>query len=493
MKILTAAQIRDLDAYTIQHEPIASIDLMERAAWALVNSFVQEYPPPTTIRIFCGLGNNGGDGLCMARLLHYLHYDVSCYICRYSERTSDDFLWNEKRLERLKGSDGLWCQDILTSDDFPEIGEEDIIFDALFGSGLTRPLEGLPNALITYLNQQNCTRLAVDIPSGLMADSYMESACFKATKTYIFQGPKLSLLLPQNAPFVGAFEVVDIELSDVGLAAMTTDFHYLTLQDIVPYIKKRPKFSHKGTHGHALIMAGNHRMTGAAVLATKAALKVGAGLVTTYTPQKAVAILQNQCPEAMIWGDAAKKHLTHLPQLEKYGCIAIGPGIGQHPKTQKFVDDLLQNYDCPLVLDADALNIITANHWQNRIPKGSILTPHPKELERLTQKVSNDYEQIKILSILACEIESIILLKRAHTVIALPNGQLYFNSTGNPAMGTGGSGDVLTGMIVGLLAQGYSAKEASLLGVYFHGKAGDDAVTAMTQIVAGDLIQFMEI
>ncbi len=487
MKILTASQIRQLDAYTIENEPIDSADLMERAAQILVSAFIQEFKLPITIKIFCGLGNNGGDGLCMARLLTQRHCDVEVYICRYSTKCSEDFLLNEQRLKQLSIS----MYEIKKAEEFPEIEYNDLVFDALFGSGLTRPLTGLTAQLITYLNECECVRLAVDIPSGLMASDYLDSPCFQAQKTYTFQVPKLSFFLPQNHTFVGDFDVLDIGLSEKALEQAETDFHYFTLKEADLLWKKRGKFSHKGTNGHALVLAGSKRMTGAAVLTTKAALKSGAGLVTAYVPQSVVPILQNQCVEAMVWGDKTDKVLSDFPDLSKYRCIAIGPGLGQHLQTQRMLKKLLLTSEKTLVLDADALNLIAKNNWQSLIPKGSILTPHPKELERLVGKAQNDYEQIKILRTFASKIQSIVLLKRAHTVVALPDGKVFFNSTGNPAMGTAGSGDVLTGVLLGLLAQGYKAEEAALLGVYWHGLAGDKAAQQLGRLLAGDLVDFL--
>lgn len=503
MKILQSKQIQNIDAFTIANEPIDSADLMERASQLWTDVFIEKNPITlkskskigATIKIFCGLGNNGGDGLCIARLLHYRGYKVEVFICRYTKNASPDFLLNEKRLKRISE---ITVKDIKKPKDFPSIHSNEILIEALFGSGLSRPLSGLTAQLIEYLNNTNATRIAVDMPSGLMDAQSLDSPVFRASQTYTFQFAKLSQLLPQNFPFVGDLTIVPIGLHPKAIAAAETNHFLLDKNEINTLIKKREKFGHKGTYGHSLIIGGSEGKSGAALLCAKACLKSGSGLVTAYTPANCYSIFQTAFPECMLIVDDYEKYICDVPITQnikqKYRAIGIGPGLGQHPQTAKALQKLLvecKKIEMPLVIDADALNIIAQNKWHNLIPPKSILTPHPKEFERLTQKPKDNYEQLELLQNLAKEIQCIVLLKRAHTVIALPDGQLFFNTTGNPAMGTAGSGDALTGVITGLMAQGYESEEAAKLGVYFHGKAGDDAIKQQdkNKLFASDLIE----
>lgn len=498
MKIFNVEQIRAADQYTIQHEPISSTDLMERASRAFVEWFVERftYDFSDTIHLFCGIGNNGGDGLCIARMLNHLLFDVKVYIVRFSDKSSDDFRVNEQKLKEISA---ISVKNLHNISDFPAFNERDILIDAIFGSGLSRPIEGFTAEIIQKINTSSIPVIAVDIPSGLYADHQREGIAVEASHTVSFQFPKLAFLLPQNHRFVGEWHCVDIGLHPTFITQTFTPYHYLEATDITAVLRPKSKFSHKGTSGHALIIGGSYGKIGAVVLTSRATLKAGAGLVTAYVPECGYTIMQISIPEVMCLTDKNAMYIGGLPVIEakdfsskkkKYQAIAIGPGLGQDSNTREALLQLLQSTKQPFVLDADALNIIAQNKWLEYVPKGSILTPHPKEFERLAGKTANEFERLEKQRAMAQKYGIVVLVKGAHTAIACPDGSVFFNPTGNPAMGTAGSGDVLTGMIAAFVAQGYDSKEAAILGVYLHGLAGDRAARAKGNILASDLIEY---
>lgn len=493
MKILTAEQIREADAYTIQHEPIASIDLMERAAVACVQWITSAYPKPIKIHVFCGLGNNGGDGLAIARLLAEKKYMITVYIVRYSDKYSEDFKINE---QRLKGT-GVTILDIRSADDLKSIKAQasDVVIDAIFGSGLNKPVEGLAADVIKYINAFKLPVIAIDVPSGLPLSAKENPdawICINSTHTLTFQAPKLGFMFPRAGKHIGDFTILDIGLDASFIDKQETINYFTTLSDIETILKPRKKFSHKGTYGHALIISGSYGKMGAAVLAAKACLRSGSGLVTAHIPKCGYEIIQTTLPEAMVSIDSSDHYITELPKIEKYNAIGVGPGLDTEKQTQNTLKLLIQNAPVPLVLDADAINILSMNKtWLPFLPKNSILTPHPKEFERLVGKTDSDYARYDQLREFAFKYGIYVVLKGAHTAVACPDATVYFNSTGNPGMATGGSGDVLTGIITGLLAQGYTPKEAAVFGVYWHGLAGDIAMdkSGTSCILAGDIIE----
>ncbi len=492
MKILLAPQIRALDQYTIQHEPIASIDLMERAAQAFTYWFTEHFPDVgRPIHIFCGPGNNGGDGLAVARLLHQRFYDVSVYLCQISPQTSADFRINR---ERLPAFDAVSVKEIAEGEALPALPRGAIVIDAIFGSGLSRPVEGYWGGLLEWLNAQPVARVAIDIPSGLLADAPSTGVVFHADYTLSFEVPKLAFFFPENAETVGEWAVRSIGLHPEALAAAATPYHYLDEPMAAPLVKTRTKYGHKGTYGHALLIMGSYGKMGAAILASRACLRAGAGLVTAHIPRCGYEIMQISVPEAMASVDRHQYYLSELPPLDTFTAIAAGCGLDGKKTTREALLELLQKAARPLVLDADALNILGKNQdWQRFIPAGSILTPHPREFERLFGKTANSFERNALQRAKAQELGLYILLKGAHTCIATPQGDCYFNATGNPGMATGGSGDVLTGIIAGLLAQGYTSLEAALLGAFIHGLAGDIAAAALEHesLIAGDIIEHL--
>lgn len=505
MKILPVEKIREADAFTIENEPVASIDLMERAASKVYDWFMKRCKTKeVSVKIFCGIGNNGGDGLALARMLFFTGIIPQVFVVRFSDKMSRDC---EVNFNRLKEETETPMYDIFSEDDFPLINEKDIVIDAIFGSGLNRNVEGFAAELISHLNNNNAIRIAIDIPSGLFADGGQQSmfiahssqliahSIFKADYTLSFQFPKLAFMFPENDVFVGRWEVLDIGLHKDFIDNVETLNFYTTEDMAMPILRKRTKFSHKGTYGHALLVAGSSGKTGAALLAAEACLRTGVGLLTAHLPKDALLPMQIYLPEAMTSIDKSETYCTEIDDIIPYTAIGVGPGIGKNAETATLLKKIIQEATQPLVLDADALNIISENPtWLSFLPDNTILTPHPKELERLFGKTNDSYERLELQRKMSVIHNIIIVLKGAHTAITFPNGTCFFNSTGNPGMATAGSGDVLTGMILSLLAQRYTPQEAALLGVYLHGKAGDKAAEKIGEnsMIARDIVKSID-
>jgi len=492
MKIFTAEQIRQLDKYTIENEPIASVDLMERAAATFTGWFAQQFPSQNrSVHIFCGIGNNGGDGLVSARLLHHAGYEVNVYICHISEQTSPDF---DTNFTRLPQRDTVTINHINSGDGLPVLPHGSIAIDAIFGSGLNRPVEGYWADLLRHLNQQDSLRVAIDMPSGMFADQPTEGVSFEAGYTFSFEIPKLGMLLPENDRRVGQWIARSIGLHPQAIDQTITPYRLVDQNFAGRLLRPRAKFSHKGTYGHALLIMGGYGKMGAAILASKAALRSGVGLLSVHVPKTGYDILQTSLPEAMASVDQHELNFTEVPELNAYSALGVGCGLGQQENTQKAIGELLDQAQDPLVIDADGLNILSQHQdWYAKIPRGSILTPHPKEFERLFGATANGFERLKLQRQKAEELGIVIVLKGAHTATATPEGDIYFNSTGNPGMATGGSGDVLAGMVTALLAQAYRPEEAAVLGVYLHGLAGDLAAAEIGEeaMIASDLTRYI--
>lgn len=481
--------MKELDAYTIQHEPIASIALMERACNGFVSWFSEKFFPGYKIGVICGIGNNGGDGLGIARLLYNQGYDVKVWIVKGSMRESDDFKINFDRVR-----DKLPIFEISTENDQELFSDRHVLIDAVLGSGISRAVEGIYSHVIKCINNAHAIRVSIDVPSGLMVDRPSIGKAVFADYTVTFQLPKLAFLFPESYRHVGEWSIVDIGLNKRGIDLSNSNCFLLEQSDIRALLKTRKKFAHKGTFGHAMLIAGSYGKMGAAVLSARSVLRSGAGLVTVHVPACGYVIMQTSVPEAMVSIDADEKILTLIPDADNYSAIGIGPGIGQDSKTVSALKKLLATVTKPLVLDADALNIIGANReLMGMLPPNSILTPHPKEFERLVGSWENDFERLAKQIDFSVKTGTIVLLKGAHSSITAPDGKVYFNNTGNPGMATGGSGDVLTGVITGLLAQGYSALDSALVGCWVHGVAGDRAAAQFGQIsmIASDMVDYL--
>lgn len=493
MKILTADKIREADAYTIRHEPIASIDLMERAARQLLNFITKTCTPDDHFTIFTGPGNNGGDGWALTRMLWAEGFNkLEVYLLNISSKLSVDSDINRKRLaEQTK----VPVYEINSPGDFPAIAPGDIVIDALFGSGLSRPLEGMAAELVNHINKHTSKAvIAIDIPSGLFSNGDAADAhpiAVKADITLSFQFPKLTFLFPEHAGYVGRWEVLPIGLHKEFISQVDTPYYYVTSEIIQQAFKPRGKFSHKGNYGHALLIAGSYGMMGAAVLAARAAVRSGTGLLTSHLSRLGVEIMQTAVPESLISIDESDLLFTEHPPLEKFTAIGIGPGLNQKPNTKKGLIALLKEVKVPLVIDADALNLLaTVDNWPEMLPADAVLTPHPKEFERLFGAEDSSYSRVEVQRKFSKKHKVVIVLKGAHTCTTDTEGRAWFNSTGNPGMATGGSGDVLTGIILGLLAQGYIPADAARIGVFIHGKAGDiaAAIEGQTALTPSDMI-----
>ena len=489
MKILSSEQVRAWDKYTIDNEPISSIDLIERAALAFTYWFTNIYDSDKNILVFCGTGNNGGDGLAIARLLHQRFFNVQVFICKISKNETENF---KKNLEILPHRAEILRGYMNGGDAFPSIPKDAIIIDAMLGSGLSRPVEGYWADFFQYLNALENEIVAVDIPSGLFSDRHTEGSTIEAQHVFSFETPKLAFLMPENQQVIQSFNFKSIGLKPEFLEKIEFYNFYITEDMAFNLLKKRHKFSHKGTHGHALLVCGSLGMAGAAILSARACLRSGVGLLTIHTPQCNRLILQTAVPEAMCREDAINDVVTHIEDCLSCNTIGIGCGLGKDKRTVKALKDLLKNYTNPMVIDADALNIISENKDLLKcLPANSILTPHPKEFERLFGTTNNDFDKLELLREQAKSLNINILLKGAHTIVANTEGVCFFNSTGNAGMATAGSGDVLTGIITALLAQGYEPSSAAILSVYVHGLAGDLAAERVGQeaLIASDIIE----
>jgi NAD(P)H-hydrate epimerase len=445
-----------------------------------------------TFIIFCGMGNNGGDGMTIARMLQDDFIKVMVYIVHTHDKYSNDAI---ESLTQLENHFPDFIKHIFTETDIPTIDPKDIVIDAIFGSGLSKPITGIGSAVIKQINESEAVIISIDIPSGLFADhesASLKGAIIEADYTLTFQTPKLAFFQPDNDRFVGEWILLDIKIHPDYLKNTSTNYYLLTKDDIKPLIHQRTRFSHKGIYGHALLIAGSKGKAGAAILSAKATLRSGVGLLTVHLPEEATIPMQTALPEAMISYDRSNDVFSHLPDVSPYNAIAIGPGIGQRPETATALKLLIQESNIPIIFDADAINIIGENKtWLSFIPPGCIFTPHLKEFERLAGATTDGFERLKLQQEFSIRYKCYVILKGAFSSISTPEGNIYFNPTGNPGMATGGSGDVLTGILLGLLAQHYTPLNAALLGVYLHGYAGDLAADdcGKEALIASDIIK----
>lgn len=490
MKIFTSAEISEIDSATIRLEPVTPAGLMERAATTFVERLKDTIPPEKKVNVFAGPGNNGGDGLVIARLLYEEGHPVRVFIVETGSAHSSEFRLNADRLERA----GISPLTMADPGLFPAIGRDEVIIDAIFGTGLSKPPAGVAAEVIRKINQTGAYVVSVDVPSGLFCEDNNgadRDRMVRASQTITFQFPKIAFMFAGNEDQAGKWEVIDIGLHAATIASMPSPYHYIMRENVRPLLQKRKKFDHKGIFGHALIIAGSYGKAGAATLAAGAALRSGAGLVTVHTPASAVTALQASLPEAMVSPDPGTGNVTVMPDLTPFDAAGVGPGLGTDPDTAGVLRTLLETATIPLVLDADALNIMARNReLLDLIPPGTVLTPHPGEFRRLAGTDSTDFRLLEEQRDFAARHNCIVVLKGAHTSITLPGGEVFFNSTGNPGMATGGSGDVLTGIIASLLAQGYDPADAAVAGVYLHGVAGDVALRIHSEesVIAGDIL-----
>ena len=495
MKIFTSAQIHELDRYTIENEPIPSLDLMERAAKALTQAITEMYSASMPVVVFAGPGNNGGDALAVARLMADKGYQVSVYLFNISGSLSPDCAANKQRIQENKRIQKFI--EVIEEFNPPVLEANMLVIDGLFGSGLNKPLAGGFASLVKYINASPSQVVAIDVPSGLMTEDNtynVRANIIRATHTLTLQQLKLSFLFAENQQFVGNLRVLDIRLSQEGMAKIEAPYTIVEENDVRQLMLSRSPFAHKGQMGNALLIAGSYCMAGAAVLAARACLRAGAGKVYVNSPKRNIPILQMSVPEAIIQKGNEETMFAEAVDTEDFKALGIGPGLGQSEQTAIALIAQLRRTQCPIVADADALNIL-ANHraWLQQLPQGIIMTPHPKELDRLDGHSADSYERLIKASKLAERLKGYIILKGHYTAICCPGGHILFNPTGNAGMATAGSGDVLTGIITALLARGYKHEEACIVGVYLHGLAGDMAAQELGEesLIASDIIKYL--
>lgn len=492
MKVLTAGQCKTLDRYTIEHEPIEPIDLMERASAAIAREISLRWGSSHPLIVFAGPGNNGGDALAVARLLTQEGYRSQVYLFNVSGKLSPECLAN---VERLADNPNVQLTEVTSQFNFPLIRPEHILIDGLFGTGLNKPLNGGFAHVTQQMNASGVPIVSIDIPSGLMCEDNTyncTSSIVRATLTLTLQAYKPAFLFAENQRYIGEVKRLDIGLMEEKAEYEGRCMRITELEDIRHILKPRNPFAHKGLMGHGLLVSGQYGMAGATILAARACLRSGAGKLTVQTPNRNGIILQTTVPEAIVQTDFADEYITQALDLRPYKAMAIGPGIGTEEDTADAFHEYLMQAQCPMIIDADALNLLGLyREWLQDIPAGSILTPHPKELEQLTGQCTNSYERMTKAMELAARFQLYVIVKGHNTLICMPSGEVVCNPTGNAGMATAGSGDVLTGILLGLLARGYTPEEATVAGVYLHGLAGDIAAgqMGMESLIASDIIQ----
>lgn len=492
MKIFSTKQIAAIDQFTIQNEPIEDIDLMERASLQIVNWLIHHISNEKKLVVFAGPGNNGGDAMAVARMMADHDYLCEIHLMNFGKKLKGSPAIN---WERLKEQAKVSLSTIESVADIPEISANTVVLDGLFGSGLSRKLEGLPLEIAKKINASDAEVVAIDIPSGLFGEDNSDNTLddvVHADYTLTLQFPKLSFFFPEHDELLGKWEVLPIGLHPQAIGETGTSYHFLSELDVREKLIPRTKFSHKGTYGHALLIAGSYGKMGACVLASKACLRSGVGLLTTHIPRTAYEIIQTSIPEAMCCIDPSDLMFTEFPKLDQFSAVGVGPGLGVKPNSRRALNQLLEAKPNKLVLDADALNILSMHpEWLELLPENTVLTPHPKEFERLAGETPDSYSRLQKQLQFSEKYHVIVVLKGAHTCVTTPEGEVFFNTSGNPGMATAGSGDTLTGVILGMLAQQYTPLDAALISVYVHGFAGDLAVKEVGEIslIAGDLIQ----
>lgn len=492
-KIFDAEQIRRCDAYTIQHEPVDPMALMERASKACFGRLVDIFPEKgTAFHVLCGPGNNGGDGAAIARMLHVAGYEVVGYHPSPEAWQSEGLKVNIERLQKS----GVPCKalgDVVRMVVMPNM----VIIDALFGSGLKRPLEGIYREVAAFLTKTGLDVISIDLPSGMPCSGLADhepGACVKSSHVLSLQFPKFCFLLSENESYAPSWEVVDIGLHTEIILAEPTNYFIIDEEDVTELLMPLSPFTHKGQLGHALLLGGSYGKAGAVQLMADACLRSGTGLVSAGLPSSCLVPVHASAPECMCIPDPCNSHLSHLPDIEPFTAIGFGPGVGTGPETAKVLKLLIQQARQGLVIDADGLNILAQNPtWLAFLPAETILTPHVGEFHRLAGKITNSIDRLEKARELSRKWNAVVVLKGAFTAIISPQGKVFFNPSGNPGMATGGSGDVLTGIISGLRAQGYQALHAAIIGVYVHGLAGDLAAEqlGMKALKAGDIVNWL--
>ena len=483
MKIYTATEIKQVESHAFEHESIQPIDLMERAASTICEEIKSKWGTETSIKVFAGSHNNGGDALAVSRMLAQCGYNLEVFLFNTNGHLTPECEINRDRL--VATCPQVTFHEISTKIDLPKITKDDLIIDGLFGVGLNGSINGSYTLLIKFLNNSEGTIISIDIPSGMHCEDNSQTLSHQivhADYTFSLHAVKPAFLLADCQQYIGKCKILDIGLENNTHPDIKTRYTLDEEDEMRELIKPRNPFGNKGTFGHGLLIAGSYGMAGAAIIAAQATLKSGIGKLTIHTPAANNTILQTSVPQAVIHHDEDNYVFTTAEYGEEYQAVAIGPGIGQKKETAVALMEQITHTLKPLVIDADGLNILS-NHkgWMQQLPKNSILTPHPKELSRLFGETTSDYGMLCIAREEAQRLQIFIICKNHYTAICCPDGHIYFNTTGNSGMATAGTGDALTGILLSLLSQGYTARDACRLGCYIHGLAGDIAAEKLTE------------
>ena len=491
MKIFTTEEIRKIDNFTIEKEGISSIELIERVAEAVTAEIVKRWRQSKPVGVFAGNGNNGADGLAVARLLAEHGFKVHIYLFNIGgNRLSPEC---QACRDMVVDRPGISMTEVIDTFMMPDLHRNYLIIDALFGSGLREPLKGGFSYLVQRINEANATVVSIDLPSGLLGDwnpQLISRDVVHATLTLTVQHPRLAFFMEDNAELVGEWRLLDIGLSETAARSTPAKFYLVEEVDVANALRHRPAFSSKRDFGDAIIYAGSYGMMGAAVLAARGALRAGVGKLTVEAPKCGYAVLQTAVPEALYSHNQGEVVIERINLPRPFNAVAIGPGIGTREATIKALEEFLSAMKHPVILDADALNCIAKKpSMLNLVPVLSILTPHAGEFDNLFGRHPNPEARLKKAIEMARFYNVIIVLKGHYTAIVRPDGKIYFNSSGCSAMATAGAGDVLTGVLSAMIAQGYKPEIATLISVFIHGVAGELAAREHGEfgVTAGDI------
>jgi NAD(P)H-hydrate epimerase len=497
MKIFTNDGLRRIGDRTLEKENIMMLDLIERAASAVSYELISRWRTSKRFVIFAGPGDNGADALAVARMMYEQGYRPEVYLFNIrSAQLSDCCLANRDRLIEVAGDDIEFIE-VIRNFNPPALDENDVVVDGLFGNGLRTPLRGGYTSLVQYINSSGAYVVSIDIPSGMFGEWNMGNDrrnIIHADLTLTYQSKRLAFYFAENAEFIGDCKVLDLELDRESLARTPTDFYLIEREDVHEVMHPRNPFINKYDNGTVLLIAGSYGMMGAAVLAARGALRVGAGLVTVHAPRCGFQVLQTAVPEALFEPDRNEIMTTSIDQRKTYSVVALGPGLSTYDETLEAVHQFIMNFKRPCLLDADALNCIARRPMLLRsIPPRSVITPHAIEFDRLFGEHHTDEERLKKALDVSKIYNITIVLKGHYTMTVRPDSKVYVNSSGNPGMATPGSGDVLTGVISGLIAQNYQPDWSVVLGVYLHGLAGDLAAQehGTYGMVASDIVDHL--
>lgn len=493
MKIFDSKTIKELDRKTCELQKINSIELMERAASAVTSEIVARFFPNRRIVVIAGPGNNGGDALAVARMLleqGFANVEVYLFNVSQPKGLSHDC---QEEYERLKATEGANLIEVEREFVPPVLGRSDVVVDGLFGSGLRTPLQGGFVSVARYINESEAYVISIDIPSGLFGEwneTTITRDMVHADLTLTFQQPRLSFFFPENEEVVGEVKVLDIGLDRQAILEAPSDFILVEEKNIKSTLKLRDPYINKRDCGSVLLFAGSLGMFGAAIIAARGALRAGAGLVTVHSAHYGMVPLQTAVPCAMFEPDKGDRRITDMTLHHNHQAVAAGPGIGTGAETINALENLLKNIKSPLILDADALNCISERpSLLSLLPPRTIITPHIGEFERLFGPQPTSELRLKKAIEMSKYYNIVIVLKGHHTMVVRPTGKVYINNTGNPGMATAGAGDVLTGTMAAIVAQGYRPEVAAIMAVYFHGVAGDIAAEKVGEfgVTANDI------